>query len=134
MVVPAAPDEPPPGWELVGAIPGVQMDGSRLAVRHDPEAVRLGPADVPEMLDLVARTQPGPFGPRTITLGTYLGIRRGGALVAMAGGGCARLGGARSVRCAPTRRSAGRGWRAGWCGRRRWSGSAVMCHSCTPPP
>jgi ribosomal protein S18 acetylase RimI-like enzyme len=85
VVVPAAPDEPPPGWELVGAIPGVQMDGSRLAVRHDPEAVRLGPADVPEMLDLVARTQPGPFGPRTITLGTYLGIRRGGVLVAMAG-------------------------------------------------
>ena len=37
------------------------------------------------MLDLVARTQPGPFEPRTITLGTYLGIRRGGALVAMAG-------------------------------------------------
>ena len=61
------------------------MDGSGLAVRADPEAVRLGPADVPEMLDLVARTQPGPFLPRTITSGTYLGIRRGGALVAMAG-------------------------------------------------
>ena len=85
VVVPAAPDEPPSGWELVGAIPGVQMDGSGLAVRADPEAVRLGPGDVPEMLDLIARTQPGPFGPRTITLGTYLGIRRGGALVAMAG-------------------------------------------------
>jgi predicted GNAT family acetyltransferase len=37
------------------------------------------------MLDLVARTRPGPFLPRTIELGTYLGIRRGGALVAMAG-------------------------------------------------
>jgi predicted GNAT family acetyltransferase len=37
------------------------------------------------MLDLVARTQPGPFRPRTIEMGTYLGIRRGGALVAMAG-------------------------------------------------
>ena len=61
------------------------MDGSGLAVRADPEAVRLGPADVPEMLDLVARTEPGPFVPRTIALGTYLGIRRGGALVAMAG-------------------------------------------------
>ena len=37
------------------------------------------------MLDLVARTEPGPFLPRTIEMGTYLGIRRGGALVAMAG-------------------------------------------------
>jgi ribosomal protein S18 acetylase RimI-like enzyme len=37
------------------------------------------------MLDLVARTRPGPFLPRTPELGTYLGIRRGGRLVAMAG-------------------------------------------------
>lgn len=51
----------------------------------DAEAVRLGPADVPEMLDLVARTRPGPFLPRTVELGTYLGIRREGTLVAMAG-------------------------------------------------
>ena len=47
--------------------------------------VRLGPADVPEMLDLTARTKPGPFLPRTYELGVYLGIRRDGALVAMAG-------------------------------------------------
>jgi predicted GNAT family acetyltransferase len=47
--------------------------------------VLLGAADVPEMLDLVARTRPGPFLPRTVELGTYLGIRRQGALVAMAG-------------------------------------------------
>jgi len=85
VVVPAAPDEPPPGWELAGAIPGVQMDGTALDVGADAEAVRLGPADVPEMLELVARTEPGPFLPRTIVLGTYLGLRRGGALVAMAG-------------------------------------------------
>ncbi|WP_308206707.1 GNAT family N-acetyltransferase [Paractinoplanes hotanensis] len=37
------------------------------------------------MLDLVARARPGPFGPRTREPGTYLGIRREGALVAMAG-------------------------------------------------
>jgi predicted GNAT family acetyltransferase len=37
------------------------------------------------MLDLVARTRPGPFLPHTIELGGYLGIRRSGALVAMAG-------------------------------------------------
>jgi predicted GNAT family acetyltransferase len=40
---------------------------------------------VPEILDLVARTRPGPFWPRTHELGTYLGIRDNGRLVAMAG-------------------------------------------------
>jgi GNAT superfamily N-acetyltransferase len=47
--------------------------------------VRLGVADVPEMLELADRTEPGPFRARTIELGTYLGIRRDGHLVAMAG-------------------------------------------------
>ncbi|HWD82178.1 MAG TPA: GNAT family N-acetyltransferase [Kribbella sp.] len=51
----------------------------------DPEAVVLGPDDVPEMLALVALTDPGPFRSRTIELGTYVGIRRGGDLIAMAG-------------------------------------------------
>ncbi|GAB7035813.1 hypothetical protein JCM4914_72740 [Streptomyces platensis subsp. malvinus] len=37
------------------------------------------------MLELVARTRPGPFWPRTHELGTYLGIRDHGTLVAMAG-------------------------------------------------
>jgi predicted GNAT family acetyltransferase len=40
---------------------------------------------VPEILELIACTEPGPFLPRTIELGTYLGIRRDGILVAMAG-------------------------------------------------
>ncbi|CAN5268019.1 GNAT family N-acetyltransferase [soil metagenome] len=42
-------------------------------------------ADVPEMLALVALTKPGPFLPRTRTLGTYLGVRIDGRLVAMSG-------------------------------------------------
>lgn len=75
----------PDGWEVTFHIEGVQMVADDLAAAPDPEAVRLGPADVPEMLDLVARTKPGPFLPRTVELGTYLGIRRNGALVAMAG-------------------------------------------------
>ena len=37
------------------------------------------------MLALVERTRPGPFLPRTIELGTYLGVRDDGVLVAMAG-------------------------------------------------
>ncbi|MFF4755030.1 GNAT family N-acetyltransferase [Streptomyces sp. NPDC002514] len=77
--------EVPPGWEVVFRIEGVQFVDDGLAAAPDPEAVRLGPADVPEMLDLVGRTRPGPFLPRTVELGTYLGIRRDGALVAMAG-------------------------------------------------
>ncbi|MFF1302310.1 GNAT family N-acetyltransferase [Streptomyces sp. NPDC058307] len=75
----------PEGWEITFQIEGVQLVDEGLDAAPDPEAVRLGPADVPEILDLIARTQPGPFLPRTIEMGTYLGIRRDGALVAMAG-------------------------------------------------
>ncbi|MFD7993482.1 GNAT family N-acetyltransferase [Streptomyces mexicanus] len=75
----------PADWEVTFAVDGVQFVDDGLAAAPDPEAVRLGPADVPEMLDLVARTRPGPFQPRTIEMGTYLGIRREGVLVAMAG-------------------------------------------------
>ncbi|MEV6114572.1 GNAT family N-acetyltransferase [Streptomyces sp. NPDC052109] len=77
--------EVPEDWEITFQVDGVQFVDDGLAAAPDAEAVRLGPADVPEMLDLVARTQPGPFLPRTIELGTYLGIRRDGALIAMAG-------------------------------------------------
>lgn len=76
---------PPAGWatELVGH--GVQLVDVALDKRPDPDAIRLGPNDVPEILDLVERTKPGPFRPRTIELGTYLGIRHAGRLVALAG-------------------------------------------------
>ena len=47
--------------------------------------VTLGSSDVPEMLELVERTKPGPFLRRTVELGTYVGIRDGGDFVAMAG-------------------------------------------------
>ncbi|OKI92912.1 acetyltransferase [Streptomyces sp. CB02058] len=78
--------EPPPAdWEIVFHAEGVQMVDRAVDAAPDPEAVLLGPADVPEMLDLVERTRPGPFLPRTVELGTYLGIRRDGVLVAMAG-------------------------------------------------
>ena len=85
VVIPGAEVTPPAGWEVLDRISGVQLVDAGIPAVEDPEAVRLGPADVPEMLDLVARTQPGPFLKRTIELGTYLGIRRCGLLVAMAG-------------------------------------------------
>ncbi|MEV0093784.1 GNAT family N-acetyltransferase [Streptomyces sp. NPDC050738] len=77
--------EPPNGWELVRSGQGVQLVDTGLRAETDSEAVRLGPADVPEILDLVARTRPGPYLPRTVELGTYLGIRHRGRLIAMAG-------------------------------------------------
>jgi ribosomal protein S18 acetylase RimI-like enzyme len=76
---------PPEGWELAFNGTGVQMVDDGVDSAEDTEAMLLGPQDVPDMLALVGRTQPGPFLPRTIEMGTYLGIRRDGALVAMAG-------------------------------------------------
>ncbi|MFJ9949631.1 GNAT family N-acetyltransferase [Kitasatospora sp. NPDC091207] len=80
-----SPDSVPADWEILMHGPGVQLVDDGVRATPDEEAVRLGPADVPEMLALVAHARPGPFLPRTIELGGYLGIRRGGALVAMAG-------------------------------------------------
>jgi ribosomal protein S18 acetylase RimI-like enzyme len=84
-VVTVGVGDPPAGWDVVAAVHGVQFEGTALRGEPDEEAVRLGPADVPEMLDLVRRTEPGPFLRRTVELGTYLGIRRNGVLAAMAG-------------------------------------------------
>lgn len=78
----------PAGWELAGGREGVQLvasDDVGRGVPADDDIIRLGQRDVPEMLDLAARTQPGPFRPGTIEMGGYLGIRREGTLVAMAG-------------------------------------------------
>lgn len=78
---------PPPGWEIVRTGYGVQLVDTALRAEADPGLVPLGPADVPEILDLVARTEPGPYLPRTIELGTYLGVRDrdDGRLIALAG-------------------------------------------------
>lgn len=75
----------PEGWQVPLRADGVQMVDVSVAPEPFPEAVVLGAADVPEMLDLIERTRPGPFLPRTIELGTYLGVRRDGRLVAMLG-------------------------------------------------
>lgn len=84
-----------PGWSLVRAAPLLQMvhEGSALpgsadSRRHDsqsPDFALLGTDDVPEMMALTKLTEPGPFNSRTHELGTYLGIRSEGNLVAMAG-------------------------------------------------
>jgi GNAT superfamily N-acetyltransferase len=77
----------PMNWETLDETRLVQMirtDRSPLP-EGDVETSILGAADVAEILGLVEVTKPGPFRSRTIELGTYLGIREGGRLVAMAG-------------------------------------------------
>ncbi|MEV6308789.1 GNAT family N-acetyltransferase [Streptomyces sp. NPDC051840] len=85
VTVTAFKEPPPPDWEIVFHAEGVQMVDQAVDAAPDPEALLLGPQDVPDMLDLVERTRPGPFLPGTVEMGTYLGIRRSGVLVAMAG-------------------------------------------------
>ncbi len=76
----------PAGWEELWRGDGVQLvETEALETRPDPEAVVLDESDVPEMMALVERNRPGPFLPRTYELGRYVGIRREGRLVAMAG-------------------------------------------------
>ena len=75
----------PPDWEELGGGVGKQMIGEQVFGKADGDVIQLGLEDVPEMLDLISRTEPGPFLPRTVELGGYLGFRVDGALVAMAG-------------------------------------------------
>ncbi|PKM07075.1 MAG: GNAT family N-acetyltransferase [Gammaproteobacteria bacterium HGW-Gammaproteobacteria-4] len=75
------------GWELVADTHMCLMrwDG----VEPEPDAalvaVPLGAVHLPQVLDLVAATKPGPFGPRTIEMGEYFGVFEDGRLLAMAG-------------------------------------------------
>jgi ribosomal protein S18 acetylase RimI-like enzyme len=83
------------GWELMVGTRLLQMvceNGGGQPVGSDPspgiapsQIVRLGVQDSPEMVKLAALTKPGPFGSRTHEMGTYVGIRRDGKLIAMAG-------------------------------------------------
>jgi predicted GNAT family acetyltransferase len=45
----------------------------------------LGEADAPEMMALARQTEPGPFYAETYRMGSFIGVRREGRLVAMAG-------------------------------------------------
>jgi ribosomal protein S18 acetylase RimI-like enzyme len=76
----------PPSVEVVDQFGVLQMTASPGAEgTEDPRAAHLSSADVPEMLDLAGRTAPGPFFTRTIDLGAYVGVRKEGELIAMAG-------------------------------------------------
>ena len=82
----AAEIHAPEGWQAVMRLPGHQMVATERIGKPDDAFIPLSTPDVPDMLDLVARTKPGPFRTRTIELGTYLGLRdESGALIALAG-------------------------------------------------
>jgi ribosomal protein S18 acetylase RimI-like enzyme len=77
----------PDGWSVVNDVLLLQMEA------HDcdglpadgPPVVTLGPRDRAAVLALVELTQPGPFGPRTLEMGHYIGVFERGQLLAMAG-------------------------------------------------
>ena len=77
----------PAGWQIDAESPAYQMVWDAKLPDDDETiaAVRLGPEHVPQMLELVELTHPGPFGPRTHELGEYVGVFEGDQLVAMAG-------------------------------------------------
>lgn len=91
------PESAPAGWEMAYHSKMVQMLCPSDSGLTDSEpvdsvgrssgaqAVTLGSDDVPEILELIKLTRPGPFEPRTTELGTYVGVREAGRLVALAG-------------------------------------------------
>jgi predicted GNAT family acetyltransferase len=77
----------PPGLVEVKTGRGVQMAATRSMTNSDTggDIRMLTERDAPEMLELATLTEPGPFLPRTHTMGTFFGIRIDGRLAAMAG-------------------------------------------------
>ncbi len=80
------PVTPPAEFKILLAETGEQMIGmpAESSIRG-VEAVTLGVDDAPAMVELTELTKPGPFTLRTHELGTFLGIRIDGQLVAMVG-------------------------------------------------
>ena len=82
----ASPFDVPGGWQVDRSRWIDQMICDALLASPPLAPLPLGTTDVPEMLELTAATDPGPFLPQTIQMGSYFGIRASdGRLVAMAG-------------------------------------------------
>jgi ribosomal protein S18 acetylase RimI-like enzyme len=80
------PVTPPAEFKILLAETGEQMIGTPSeSSLPGVETIALGADDVPAMMALTELTKPGPFSSRTHELGTFLGIRIDGRLVAMAG-------------------------------------------------
>jgi predicted GNAT family acetyltransferase len=85
------PLEPPlPGWTHLRTFEVIQMTCEKLEPTPEPKMIELETRDVPEMLELIRWTEPGPFKDRANELGIFYGVHvtdsdRDGKLVAMAG-------------------------------------------------
>lgn len=78
--------EVPDGWKVDMSMTCLQFVADKVeADERFDDVVRLGPADIKEMIELVDATRPGPFTERTIEMGAYFGIKKDGRLVAMSG-------------------------------------------------
>src|SRR5258708_4921325 len=88
----------PAGWTVISSVPLLQMVYENPTAKPGvasvkppaaqsslPQFIELTAAESPGMMALAELTKPGPFGRRTHELGTYLGIRCEGKLIAMAG-------------------------------------------------
>jgi len=77
----------PAGWKVVERGEGRQMiiDPDQLVAVKPVTSRLLVAADVPQMLELVEVTRPGPFRAATVELGRYYGHFEDARLVAMAG-------------------------------------------------
>jgi predicted GNAT family acetyltransferase len=86
-IVPVAGILPPvPGTILAKRREAVQMVAEAPAAPADMcDFVALGDGDAAEMLALATLTEPGPFFTRTHQLGDFIGVKREGRLIAMAG-------------------------------------------------
>lgn len=75
----------PAGWREQMRLRGLQMVAGDLAPAAALDTTPLDPSHAAEMVALAQLTEPGPFLARTVDLGGYRGVVRGGRLLAMAG-------------------------------------------------
>src|SRR5690242_4860266 len=87
LYFPARPNLPG-GWEVLRDVELHQMvkEAAAEPATHEHQVIELTPADVPEMTPLYAATRPNrTLCPKIQKLGTFLGVRHEGKLVAMGG-------------------------------------------------
>lgn len=83
---PTIPQDQKVKWNVIHNSQILQMVCDQFQPRFgDFEIETLGAADAEEMVALATLTKPGPFGLRTHEMGTFLGVRKEGKIVAMAG-------------------------------------------------
>ena len=84
-IIGEGPPEDHPEWVVRMAMEGFQMTCDAPIMYEERGFVSLTPDDVPQMMELVEMTRPGPFSPGTIEMGKYIGVKVDGRFVAMGG-------------------------------------------------